>query len=115
MPSILRVQKLWGLDDPLFPATRISLGEGMQFEASGLDRKHWSDAAPIRRIFKKAFEVAGLPYFNPHSFRKTLALLGERLCHTPEEFKARSHNLGHEPVLTTFSSYGEVGSRRPRR
>jgi integrase/recombinase XerD len=55
-----------------------------------------------------------LPYFNPHSFRKTLAQLGEKLCRTPEQFKAWSQNLGHEKVLTTFSSYGEVASERQR-
>ena len=38
--------------------------------------------------------------------------LGERLCQTPEEFKAWSQNLGHEQVLTTFSSYGNVGGDR---
>jgi len=31
---------------------------------------------------------------------------------TPEDFKAWSQNLGHEKVLTTFYSYGEVGNRR---
>ena len=45
-------------------------------------------------------------------FRRTLAQFGERLCHTPEEFKAWSQNLGHETVLTTFSSYGEVARDR---
>ena len=55
---------------------------------------------------------AGLPYFPPHSFRKTLARHGEQLCRTPEEFKAWSQNLSHEMVLTTFSSYGEVTSGR---
>jgi hypothetical protein len=44
--------------------------------ASIFDRRHWSSAGPIRAIFKDAFAAAGLPYFNPHSFRKTLALLG---------------------------------------
>jgi integrase len=63
-------------------------------------------------VFKEAFERAGLPYTNPHSFRKTLAQLGEQLCRTPEEFKAWSQNLGHEQVLTTFSSYGEVAHHR---
>jgi integrase len=104
--------KLWGLDDPVFPATRVVVGAGRQFEASGLDRKHWSNATPIREIFREAFTGAGLPYFNPHSFRKTLVQLGERLCRTPEEFKAWSQNLGHEKVLTTFSSYGEVAPER---
>jgi integrase len=71
----LRRDKLWGLDDPLFPATKIAVGAASRFEAVGLDRKHWSGAGPIRMVFKEAFASAGLPYFNPHSFRKTLALL----------------------------------------
>ncbi len=31
---------------------------------------------------------------------------------TPEQFKAWSQNLGHEKVLTTFLSYGEVACQR---
>src|SRR5262249_55560703 len=108
----LRREKLWGLDDPLFPATKIAVGDTMHFEAVGLDRKHWSSAGPIRTIFKSAFASTGLPYFNPHSFRKTLALLGGQICKSPEEYKAWSQNLGHENVLTTFSSYGDVPRHR---
>ena len=37
---------------------------------------------------------------------------GEECCQTAEQFKAWSQNLGHEGVLTTFYSYGEVASRR---
>jgi integrase len=108
----LREDKLWSNDDPLFPATRIALGATRQFEASGLQREHWSSASPIRAIFRDAFQRAGLPYFNPHSFRNTLVRLGEYLCKSPEEFKAWSQNLGHEHVLTTFLSYGEVACQR---
>ena len=108
----LRTKKLWGLDDPLFPATKVAVGANLRFEAVGLDHKHWSNASRIRTIFREAFVAAGLPYFNPHSFRKTLALLGEKLCQTPEQFKAWSQNLGHEHVLTTFTSYGDVSSPR---
>jgi integrase/recombinase XerD len=110
--AYLRQQKLWGNDDPLFPASRVELGVTRHFEATGIDRKAWSTASPIRAIFKQAFEAAGLPYFNPHSFRRTLAQLGETLCRTPEQFKAWSQNLGHEGVLTTFYSYGSVAERR---
>jgi integrase len=110
--NYLQHDKLWGLDDPLFPATRITTGADLRFAAAGLDRKHWSTAGPIRQIFNEAFAAAGLPYFNPHSFRKTLALLGGKLCRSPEEYKAWSQNLGHEHVLTTFCSYGDVGSYR---
>ena len=98
----------------LFPATKVVVGASRHFEVSGLDRKHWSSAGPIRTIFKHAFAGADLPYFTPHSFRKTLAQLGEKLCRTPEQFKAWSQNLGHEKVLTTFSSYGEVPAERQR-
>jgi integrase len=108
----LRRDKLWGLDDPLFPATLVTVGGNLRFEATGPDRRHWSNSGPIRTIFREAFASAGLPYFNPHSFRKTLALLGGRICKTSEEYKAWSQNLGHDHVLTTFSSYGDVGSYR---
>ena len=110
--AFLREEMLWGNDDPLFPATRIALGPARQFEAVGLARAHWSSAARIRTIFRDAFASAGLPYFNPHSFRNTLVRLGQAVCQTPEEFKAWSQNLGHDKVLTTFLSYGEVAGRR---
>jgi len=108
----LRDERLWGNDDPLFPSTRIGLEDNRQFKAVGLSRNHWNNATPIRKIFREAFDKAGLPYFNPHSFRNTLVKLGEEICKTPEQFKAWSQNLGHEKVLTTFLSYGEVGCQR---
>ena len=110
--SYLRNEKLWGNDDPLFPATQVVLGSDRQFTAAGLARDHWSNASPIRAIFREAFVSAGLPYFHPHSFRNTLVQLGQRVCKTPEQFKAWSQNLGHEKVLTTFLSYGEVPCQR---
>jgi len=110
--NYLREVKLWGVDDPLFPATRIALGPSRQFEAVGLKRAHWSSAAPIRGIFRDAFKRAGLPYFNPHSFRHTLARLGSVVCKTPEDYKAWSQNLGHEDVLTTLRCYGQVADHR---
>jgi len=110
----LREEKLWGNDDPLFPSTSIVLGKTQHFEVEGLKREHWSTTTPIRTIFREAFANAGLPYFNPHSFRNTLVRLGETVCQTPEDFKAWSQNLGHEGVLTTFRSYGEVPTRRQR-
>lgn len=94
------------------PATRIALGASRHFEAVGLERAHWSSAARIRTIFRDAFTAAGLPYFNPHSFRNTLVRLGQAVCQTPEAFKSWSQNLGHDKVLTTFLSYGQVESAR---
>lgn len=108
----LREKHLWGDDEPLFPKTEIGLGPQGGFVPIGLSREGWKSAGPIRQIFKSAFQSAGLPYFNPHSFRNTIAQLGERQCTTAESFKAWSQNLGHEHVLTTFTSYGSVATHR---
>lgn len=110
--NYLKEQKLWGNHDPLLPMTEVGVNEYKQFDAIRLKRKHWSTTAPVREIFREAFEQAGLPYFNPHSFRNTLACLGEKICKTPEDFKAWSQNLGHEGVMTTFLSYGQVAQHR---
>jgi hypothetical protein len=83
--NFLRKEKLWGNDDPLFPATEIGNTADRQFEVVGLARKHWSNATPIRKIFKEAFTNAGLPYANPHSFRNTLA-------HWPMNFGSAPRN-----------------------
>lgn len=110
--SYLKNNLLYGNDDPLFPKTNVVQGENRTFEPSGFKREHWQTASSIRKIFKDAFEAAGLAYFNPHSFRSTLAILGEQICMSAESFKAWSQNLGHERVMTTFYSYGEVQPQR---
>lgn len=108
----LRGPLLRGDGDALFPVTKMGVGPDGGFAPVGLERHGWSTAEPVRRIFRAAFAAAGLPYFHPHSLRDTLTQLGERVCRTPEEFKAWSQNLGHESVLTTLSSYGAVAAHR---
>lgn len=103
---------LLGPEDPLFPATAVALGPDAQFCAAGLSREHWSNADPIRLIFKRAFVAAGLHYFNPHSFRHALVRLGDRLCRSVEELKSWSQNLGHSGMLTTITSYGAIPAHR---
>jgi site-specific recombinase XerD len=72
----LRDNLLWGDDDPLFPKTQIGLGKEGGFQAIGLARENWKSAAPIRAIYRKAFEAAGLPYFNPTASAIRLFSLG---------------------------------------
>jgi integrase len=110
--NYLKEELHWSNDDPLFPKTNVITGDDRVFKASGLKKEHWSTTSPIRAIFRDAFESASLPYFIPHSFRDTLTVLGEKTCNSPEEFKAWSQNLGHEGVMTTFFSYGEVQQHR---
>jgi len=104
----LRAELLWGEDAPLFPASRLTHDAERRFVADGLAREPWSNATPIRKIFREAFERAGIPCCLPHSVRKTLARVGEQRCATPEDFKAWSQNLGHESMMTTITSYGQV-------
>ena len=75
-------------------------------------RAPWANANPVRTLFKQAFGRAGLPYFNPHSFRNTLVQLAYELKLHGEQLKAWSQNLGHEHCLTTLVSYGEVPAFR---
>lgn len=112
--SYLRDDLLYGNDDPVFPQTRVAQDKNRCFAVDGLEPAFWADAAPIRKIFRQAFTGAGLPYFNPHSFRDTLVQLGKQRCRTPEEFEAWSKNLGHEQMLTTFRSYGSINPQRQR-
>lgn len=110
--AFLTADKNFSPDDPLFPATHVDLQGLDQSAILGLTRRHWQTASPIRSIFKTAFQRAGLPYFNPHSFRSTLARLGQARCKSPEEMKAWSQNLGHTDMLTTFTSYGALDAHR---
>jgi integrase len=104
----LRSEYLFGPDDPLFPATRMGLDHAGHFGAVGLGREPWTSAAPIRAAFRKAFQSAGLPYFIPHSVRRTLMHLGYELNLSQREMKAWSQNLGHESMLTSLASYGAL-------
>jgi integrase len=119
----LKEDHLFGPNDPLFPKTTVAQDAGKSFRAVGIEPLHWSNASPVRAIFRDAFVRAGLLYFPPHSFRHTLGHLIQEVCRTPKEVKAWSQNLGHENVATTMNSYGtewflaEVRARswRPRR
>ncbi len=102
--EFLREQKGFGPDDPLFPKTKVANGDDLLFRAVSIDREPWSNANPVRGIFREACGRAGLPYFNPHSLRNTLVQIAYEQRLDAEAFKAWSQNLGHESCLTTFSA-----------
>ena len=101
-----------GPQDPLFPATEMGLNADSIFAAQGLGRQGWATSGPIREIFKSAFELGGLPYFNPHSIRDMLVRHIMALDLPVESLKAWSQNLGHQGLLTTLTSYGAVATPR---
>ena len=105
----LHAEKLYGPADPLFPATAIGPGETFAFKFLGLPAP--TGAMPDQSgKSSKRHSVAPISRIStPIVFcRKTLAGLAGTLCRTPEDYKAWSQNLGHDSVLTTFSSYGNV-------
>lgn len=108
----LRDVHLFSPDDPLFPATTVGVSECGSFQPQGIARSGWASSGPIRDVFRRAFQTAGLPYFNPHSFRDMLVRHAMSMSLRPEEMKAWSQNLGHSDVLTTFTSYGTVPANR---
>ncbi len=106
----LRLELLFGRNDPLFP--RSEAMAGIWGEPGTLAREHWTTTDPIRAICKAAFCEAGVIYQPPHTIRRTLSVLGEQTCVNGEELKAWSQNLGHLDVLTTMLSYGALSDRR---
>ena len=105
--AFLRTDLGFHLDDPLFPRTRQGV-RAHPIEVLGPTREHWKTADIVRDVFRRAFAALGRPCYGPHSVCRTLALLAQETCTTPESFKAWSQNLGHEGVLTTFASYGTL-------
>jgi integrase/recombinase XerD len=102
-----------GSERPLFPQTATVFTDAGPVLVLG--DTCWASAQPIRRIFKQAFERAGIPYFNPHSFRHMLVQIGMAACKgAPEALKSWSQNLGHSDILTTLNGYGEVPPHRQR-
>ncbi|RYF45895.1 MAG: hypothetical protein EOO38_15190 [Cytophagaceae bacterium] len=75
-------------------------------------REFWTTAGPVRKIVRQACKEANVPYFVPHSLRKTLTRLGYTRCRTIEEMKAWSQNLGHKSLETTMTSYGTLSEER---
>lgn len=109
--TYLRKDELFGPNDALFPKPKMGLKDG-GFACLGLSREIYSNAGKLRVVIKEAFSSAGLPPFGPHSFRKTLGLLANDHCKTPEQFKAWSLNLGHDSIATTLSAYCPVSPSR---
>lgn len=112
--NYLRVTKLFGNDDALFPKPIMGLGEAGGFAVTGLSREPYTNGHKICEITKQAFSNAGLPVFTPHGFRRTLAMYGDEICTTREAFKAWSLNIGHTNLVTTVQSYMPVSTQRQK-
>lgn len=104
----LRTELLWGDEDALFPQTQQTIGTARKFETTGFERQPWRTPGAVWGVFPAAFDAAGVPYHTPHSIRRTLARLGQRISPDLQAMKAWSQNLGHDEVMTSLTSYGQV-------
>lgn len=104
--SHLRKILLFSPTDPLFPKPLMKNIEGKGLKVVGLSKEYWKGTQPIRNIFKDAFEAAGIAYYNPHSFRDTLAQYTLANSNSFEQVIAMSKNFGHSNVTTMLNSYG---------
>jgi integrase len=111
--NYLRTERLYGHTDALFPKLESGVVCG-RFASLGLSREPYANAQAINAVVKSAFRAAGFRAYTAHSFRKTLAMLGNKTCKTLEESKAWSQNLGHEHLATTVSAYMPVPAERQR-
>ena len=112
--AYLNETALFNPDDPLFPATDVTVGPNGGFQANGLKRRFWKTTEPVRRIVKEAFEAANIPNYGPHSFRHMLARHAVATTESVEELVAAAQNLGHTDILTTLRSYGQVSRTRQK-
>lgn len=110
----LQQDKLFGAEDALFPKSLMGLSEGGGFAVLGLSRDCYSSGSKLNAIIRTAFAQVQMPEYTPHSFRKTLALYGDKVCRNMEQFKAWSMNMGHENIATTTSAYMPVTKQRQR-
>lgn len=110
--TYLREVKLFGPQDALFPKPNMGLAQGGGFAVLGLSRDPYTNGSKLNAIVRNAFASVQLPEYTPHSFRATLAMLGDEVCTNMEQLKAWSMNMGHESLMTTVSSYMPVSRQR---
>lgn len=106
----LTEDRLFGPDDALFPKQMIAFSS--EGRVAKLDRDPYANAQIVNKVIGNAFRAVNMHPFNPHSIRKTMAMLGDRRCTTMAERKAWSQNLGHENLATTVSAYMPVDRER---
>ncbi len=109
----LRTEKLFGPEDALFPKPLMGMKNG-RFAVVGLSRETYSSAATLVKVIRGEFAAVQLPEYTPHTFRKTLAMFGDRLGQSLELMKAWSMNMGHDNLATTISAYMPVSRERQK-
>jgi hypothetical protein len=115
----LQTDHLFGPNDPLFPKTKVTQDGDKLFRAAGIEPSFWSDASPVRAIFKEAFAKAGLPYIPPcnshdrDSDRILVAVTGGSPI-TPGSCLKAAGEFGAPPVVPSTRTVAGASEREAR-
>ena len=63
--NYLRQEKLWGLDDPLFPATKVAVGDSLRFEVVGTGPQALEQRRSDPNHFQASIFVSGAAVLQP--------------------------------------------------
>lgn len=103
----LLLDSSYGPNDPLFPKAKIEIDGCSFIESTELIKEHMS-ASRIRAIIKSQCHKAGLPHYNPHSFRHSCIAEAMELAEDAQDIKAISQNVGHESIYYVMTIYGKL-------
>lgn len=102
--NYLRVDKMFGQEDALFPRPEGRLVGG-KFAFDRVSHDIYANGAKVNEVFRNAFTQVQMHPYGAHSVRKTLGQeMSDRNLPLATQ-KAWSQNLGHEYFTTTVSSY----------
>ncbi len=97
----------FGYNDPLFPKAKMEV-DGISFISSGELSRGFISASQMRKLIAEHCQRAGLPRFNPHSFRHACVKLAMDLAKDGKTIKAISTNLGHNSAVHVIDTYGQM-------
>src|SRR5215216_4514653 len=70
--------KLWGLDDPLFRATKVAVVGSGQFQPVGFDPQRWSSYRPDPNHLSRGIRAGGTALLEPTQFPEHARRVGPR-------------------------------------
>ena len=68
----------FGMNDALFPKSKVSSAGQNGFVNSGLSKECYSGSGPLNAAIKQAFMQVQMPEYTAHSFRRTISVSGRQ-------------------------------------
>ena len=111
--NYLRQEKLWGLDDPLFPGDQGRGGRQSSLRSGRAGPQALEQRRPDQADIQGSFCGGWTAVLQPAQLQEDVgASWWQTMSGRRKNTRRGRKILGHEHVLTTFCSYGDVGSYR---